>query len=205
VRVKRYKLQKLSESLTVMADTVRHFKRSVEVVSALGSHAHIVNTINFFPDEKRPDIYFEITELVNGQRLDEMMAKTQRALLLEEQLDYLEPLCEALQIAHNHKEDGKKRPVYHRNVSPETVFITQEKVVKLADFDFAKYGLHTITPLRGAPLLLQLLLLVISTRLVSCGIFWPAYHPIIPTPAFHLHRPRQRLMPSSYLKLHALS
>ncbi len=146
VRVKRYKLQKLSEPLTAMADTVRQFKRSVEVVSALGNNSpHILNTMNFFPDEKRPDIFFEITELVNGQRLDEIMEETRRGLSLDEQLDYLEPLCEALQIAHNHKEEGKKRPVYHRNVSPETVFVTHEKVVKLADFDFAKYGTQTIT------------------------------------------------------------
>jgi len=53
-------------------------------------------------------------------------------------------LCEALQHAHNHTEDGRKRAVYHRNVSPETVFLTKDGV-KLADFDFAKYGDYTIT------------------------------------------------------------
>jgi serine/threonine protein kinase len=192
VRVKRYTLQRLTD-LAQMAETVRQFKRSVEVVSVLGNQSsHILNTINFFPDEKRPDVFFEITEMVNGQRLDEIMAKTRRVLSLDEQLDYLEPLCEALQLAHNHKEEGKKRPVYHRNVSPETIFVTQDKVVKLADFDFAKYGPDTITQPKKvliekpytAPEVLEFAsLATAASDIYSLGVLWyflaclPVYDP----------------------------
>lgn len=151
VRLKRYKIQKLSAPQSLLLHTVRQFKRSVEVVSALGSHPNIVTTSNFFPDSRRPDIYYEITELV-GERLDEIMAKTYRALSLDEQLDYLEPLCEVLKFAHNHKDKktGRNNPIYHRNINPATIFVdrdmgTNKKIIKLADFDFAKYGQYTIT------------------------------------------------------------
>jgi len=156
VRVKRYKLQRLTAPQQLLTQTVRHFKRDVEVVSALGSHPHIVMTMNFFPDEKRPDIYYEITELVDGKRLDEIIKDTHRALTLDEQLNYLQPVCQALAHAHNHRQRGQKRPVYHRNVCPETVMVSRSGIVKLADFDFAKYPGSPTLILAGAPLIEKL-------------------------------------------------
>lgn len=148
VRMKRYKLPRLNAPSAIIEQEVLQFKRSVEVGVALGFHPHILYTTNFFPDSKRPDVFYEITELPTGERLDEIMAKTYRILPLNEQMDYLEPLCDALQYAHNYKDaDGRKKPVYHRNICPETVFLSAEKQVKLADFDFAKFGLHTINPM----------------------------------------------------------
>jgi hypothetical protein len=146
VRLKRYQLPRLSQP--AMALAIHHFKRSVEALSALGSHTNILQTQNFFPDPERPDVFYEVTELVPGagRRLDEIMARARKPFSLDEQLDYLEQLSLALAHAHNHKAaDGRKSPVYHRNISPDTIFVTNEGVVKLADFDFAKYGPHTIT------------------------------------------------------------
>jgi serine/threonine protein kinase len=146
VRLKRYQLPKLSQSQ--MEITIRQFKRSVEAVSALGPHPNILYTLNFFPDPERPDVFYEITELVTGSggRLDEIMVRTKGMLALNEQLKYLEPLCSALQHAHNHKgPNGHKMPVYHRNIGPETVFVTDDNIVKLGDFDFAKFGNETIS------------------------------------------------------------
>jgi serine/threonine protein kinase len=144
VRLKHYQLLKLSQPIREV--DIRQFKRSMEAVFSLGFHPNILISLNFFPDPTRPDVFYEVTELVNGWRLDEIMAKTQRTLSLEEQLVYLEPLCAALDHAHNHKgPDGKNKPVYHRNICPETIFVTNDNIVKLGDFDFAKFGNETIT------------------------------------------------------------
>jgi serine/threonine protein kinase len=148
VRVKRYQFHKFSGELVDMVETIRHFKRSVEVVSALGQNAYILNTNTFFADDKSPYIYYEVTELPTGPRLDTIMENTRQALKLEEQLQYLLSICEALRLMYNyHNHDGYNEPIYHRNISPKTVFSMQNGTVKLADFDFAKFGTHTINPL----------------------------------------------------------
>lgn len=128
VRVKRYSLNKFSER---SKGNIKQFKLNAEAVSKMGHHPNILQTMDFFPDFNRPDIYYEITE-PTGDRLDDIVATRPKPLSLEEQLSYLEPLCEALEHSHINK-------IYHRNLNPETVFISNAGGVKLADFDFAKY------------------------------------------------------------------
>ena len=136
VRVKRYELPNLSYETE---KNRRHFQQSAEAVSKIGSPPNILNTLDCFWDPSRNHVFYEITELPTGKRLDEAMAHWRNPLSLEEQLDCVEPLCLALQHAHRHQ-------VYHRNLNPETIFITQDGVVKLADFDFAKLvGEQTIS------------------------------------------------------------
>ncbi len=182
VRVKRYQLQRLSQP--AMDRDIRHFRRCAESVAALGFHPHILNTFDFFPDPQRPDVLYEITELARD-RLDEVMARTtltKRSLSLENQLDYLEPLCKALAFAHNHKgERGGYSPIYHRNISPETVFVTNDNIVKLGDFDFAKFGPHTITvgeqpliekPYTAPELLENASLASAASDIYALGVLW---------------------------------
>jgi len=151
VRLKRYQLLKLNQPGRNV--DIRHFSRSMEAVFSLGFHPNILISFDFFPDSERPDVFYEVTELVTGRRLDVIMAGTKKKLSLEEQLDYMNPLCEALGHAHNHKEpNGRRSPVYHRNICPETVFVTNDNIVKLGDFDFAKIRAETIS-VRGQPLI----------------------------------------------------
>jgi hypothetical protein len=137
VRIKRYRLDNISG---ISENTIDQFKRSAEAVSMMGYHPNILHTVNFFPDPNRPDVFYEVTEFImKGDRLDEIMAQCNEHLALGKQLDYIESLGVALMHAHEHN-------VYHRNLNPETVFVTGDDVVKLADFDFAKIlGKHTIT------------------------------------------------------------
>src|SRR5579875_2765747 len=155
VRIKCYHLQTLSDE-QVTAKSIEQFKRSIEVVSSLGYHPNIVQTLNFFPDSKYYDLYYEVTEFVNGKRLDEFLEQRHQqghSLSLDEQINMLKALCQALQFAHNHKDPaGNPTPVYHRNVSFESIFLdhnrhTNKDVVKLADFNFAKFGPHTLNPM----------------------------------------------------------
>ena len=57
----------------------------------MGGHENILNTVNFFPDSDRPDVFYEVTELIRGDRLDEIIAQCNRPVSLEQQLDYLDP------------------------------------------------------------------------------------------------------------------
>jgi hypothetical protein len=156
VRLKAYRLNILANE-RVTERTITQFKRDLEVVNSLGYHPNIVWTIQFFPDPRYYGLYYEVTEPINGPRLDEYIAQRrseQHAFSFAEQITILDALCQALQHAHNHT----PTPIYHRNISTETVFITrndrtQREVIKLADFDFAKFGVHTINPMRpGHPL-----------------------------------------------------
>jgi Protein tyrosine and serine/threonine kinase/Nuclease-related domain len=138
VRLKRYQLLTMAQPNRQF--DVLQFSRNAAAFTAMGPHHNILSSTNFIADE-RPDIFYEVTELIDpaGGRLDEIMARTTDPIPLHEQLSYLKQLCHALDFAHSHN-------IYHRNICPETIFVTKENVVKLADFDFAKYGTHTINP-----------------------------------------------------------
>jgi serine/threonine protein kinase len=159
VRLKCYHLHTLANK-RVTEKTIAHFKRDLEVVNSLGYHPNIVQTRDFFPDPKYYDLYYEVTESIDGKRLDELMAQRSqkdRCFSLWEQITILEALCSALQHAHNHQNaNGDTEPVYHRNISSNTIFLACDStsgrsVIKLADFDFAKFGKHTINPMHLGP------------------------------------------------------
>lgn len=128
VRIKRYQLDDISSTSGLV---VERFTQSAKAVSRLGPHPNILQTYDFFPDPNRPHVFYEVTELPRGERLDEFMANCHTPLSFELQLGYIEPLCQALIHAHKHN-------VYHRNLNPEAIFVTRDRAVKLADFDFAK-------------------------------------------------------------------
>lgn len=131
VRIKIYQ-SKVSKEIR---DRVR---RDADAVTQLGHHPNILYTINFIPDPERSDLYYEITELIDGVRLDKLMANRKDPLPFDLQISYLKQLCIALSHAHG-------RGIIHRNICPETIYIAHGGVVKLADFDFAKVdGFATI-------------------------------------------------------------
>lgn len=137
VRVKRYEMPTVEPGR--MAELENHFKRNITAVSRLHSDANILHSRHFFQGPEGPYVFYEVTEPTDGSRLDEIMVRTKQPLTLAEQLHYLEPLSSALHAAHTYTTpEGERSPILHRNVNPETVYITREGVVKLGDFDFAK-------------------------------------------------------------------
>jgi hypothetical protein len=148
-RLKRYQLTSLDEEKTDI--DIRKFQRSAEAVFALGEHPNILTTREFFADDVRQeqDVFYEITDLPTGPGLEDAMhmkAQQDREMPLAQQLGFLVPICQALQHAHNHRDQrNRPDPIYHRNICSETVFQMQDGTVKLGDFDFAKFGDETIT------------------------------------------------------------
>lgn len=135
VRIKVYQSPSLSQS----SERLRHqFERDAKTITKLGVHPNILQLYDFFIDSNRPDTFYEVTELVDGFRLDELLSHRQIPVPLSDQLGIILPICEALSRAH---ENG----ICHRNLNPETIFITQKGIVKVGDFDFAKIeGTQTI-------------------------------------------------------------
>jgi len=172
VRIKRYKIPHFSINNQTI---IENFERNARAVALLDSHPNILQTYDFFPHPSRADIFYEITELIKGERLDQIMSKCETTIPLKQQIRYLNSLCDALDHAH-------KNGVYHRNISPQTVHITGIGVVKLADFDFAKIvGKKTIsvpTELLVENLLTAPELLVSSSKatpmsdIYSLGCLW---------------------------------
>lgn len=131
VRIKVYTLPKL---VGEQADYNRRlFEQSARASFKLGGHRNLVRTLEFFPDIENPARYYEITELPPGKRLDTQLKARRRPYSAKLQLRYMQDLCRAVQHAHRNN-------VLHRNISLETVFITRDNMLKLADFDFARLG-----------------------------------------------------------------
>ncbi len=128
VRIKVFHLPSLYATSKKM---IENYKRGAEAVDRMGGHQNILQHRNFFRDPDRPDTFYEVTEWIRGERLDGIMAQYEEPLPVMKQLDIIESLGAALKQAHGHD-------IFHRNLNPETVLITDDGVVKLADFDYAK-------------------------------------------------------------------
>lgn len=126
----RLKLYRLPNIFNEPEKLKLKFTRNAQAIARMGTHPNILQTYDFFQDSNRPDIFYEITELPAGLRLDEVMLQCEKPLPLSTQLKYLRSLCEALFHIHSHK-------VYHRNLSPQTVFVSEDGV-QLGDFNYAK-------------------------------------------------------------------
>ena len=112
-------------------DAAGRFKREALAVATL-HHPNICPFFDFGDHEGRP---FLVTELLEGETLDERMARD--PLRSEDILDYATQMAEALKAAH-------AKGFVHRDIKPSNMFLTTEGEVKLLDFGLAK-------PLRWNP------------------------------------------------------
>lgn len=136
VRIKRYELQTFKNA----EREIKQFQRNAEVMSRLGSHPNLLNTLDFFQESET--VFYEITELPPKTRLDELMAeyaKERKAVPFQRQIELLEGICLGLDHAHKYKSVSEQIDgIFHRNLKPETVFVDENGKVKVADFDFGK-------------------------------------------------------------------
>lgn len=135
VRLKCYKLNNFRQ----LPENIEQFKKDATALSKLGSHQNIVQSIRFFPDISNELFYYEVTELVRGDRLDIWMQNYKQLLAFQKQLEIIEQLCDALSYSHGYKnEKGEAEPIIHRNINDTCIYISPTGLVKLADFDFSK-------------------------------------------------------------------
>ncbi|MBB3168026.1 bifunctional serine/threonine-protein kinase/formylglycine-generating enzyme family protein [Simiduia aestuariiviva] len=99
----------------------------------LSSELSHPNIINVFDVQNDGDNWFITMELLEGQSLRSYIASheaTRTPIEVEETLDIVSTLCDALAHAH-----GK---TVHRDIKPENIFLCEDGTVKLMDFGIAR-------------------------------------------------------------------
>ncbi|RYD21452.1 MAG: serine/threonine protein kinase [Verrucomicrobiaceae bacterium] len=103
----------------------RRFAREARSLAAL-NHPHIVGVHDF---GEAGGYFYLLMEFVDGVNLRQLMRS--RRLTRDEALGIIEPVCAALQAAH-------ELGIVHRDVKPENLLIGRNGVVKIADFGIAR-------------------------------------------------------------------
>lgn len=112
----------------VMLDStnLKRFENEALIAASL-SHPNIVKVYNHGTIAGVPYI---ANEYVKGQTLKEVI-DFRGALPLEEAVDYMIQLTDALYFAHQHN-------IVHRDVKPENIFVMPDGTIKLGDFGIAQ-------------------------------------------------------------------
>jgi serine/threonine protein kinase len=107
--------------------TFKTFAQEAEILRKL-EHPHIVRLFEFDRDD---DLVFIIMEWVDGTNLRKAIADRRSPYTLNEISSILEPVCAALHYAHQNQ-------VYHCDVKPANILISQTGKVLLSDFGIAQ-------------------------------------------------------------------
>ena len=105
---------------------VARFRREAQAAANL-SHPNIVAIYDWGQDE---GTYFMVMELIRGRTLREII-KSEGALLPRRSAEIAAEAAAALSIAHQHG-------VFHRDIKPGNIMITEDGSVKVTDFGIAR-------------------------------------------------------------------
>jgi len=125
-------------ALKTVPAQLRHDLRAIanlkaEVNTALAlNHEHICRIHEF---QECPEAQFVVMELVDGPSLDTLLLRQAqqggRGFDLAQVLEWLRPVCAALDYAHG-------KGVVHRDLKPGNILVGKSGVVKVADFGLAR-------------------------------------------------------------------
>ncbi|HSL22314.1 MAG TPA: protein kinase [Vicinamibacterales bacterium] len=104
------------------------------------------NIVSITTAEKQDNIFFIVMEYVQGETLENILART-GALELPRALDYACQICNAVDHAH-------RQGVIHRDLRPANVLVSDADVVKVADFGtsrFLEIAAHGTTVIGSPP------------------------------------------------------
>jgi len=105
---------------------VARFRREAQAAANL-SHPNIVAIFDWGQDE---GTYFMVMELIRGRTLREIM-RSEGAIMPRRAAEIASEAAAALSIAHQHG-------VYHRDIKPGNIMITEDGAVKVTDFGIAR-------------------------------------------------------------------
>ena len=126
---RRVAVKVLARHLAIQPEMAQRFENEAEAASVL-QHRSIIEIFDF--GKLADGTPYIAMELLEGEELKQSLRRRKR-LTPAEVLPYLEPICAALQVAHD-------RGVVHRDLKPENIFVLKgdELAIKLLDFGIAK-------------------------------------------------------------------
>ncbi|MBN1814106.1 MAG: protein kinase, partial [Anaerolineae bacterium] len=127
-RIKQYDVPTVG-SARELEEAVSRFKRDMAALVEAGPHPNLVMPYQFRRDESSDERYYLILEWVGDHTLADRLAAG--PVEPGEQLRILGDVAAALAHCHAHG-------VYHRNLSPTSVYLTFDGRAKVGDFDFAR-------------------------------------------------------------------
>ena len=114
-------------------DMLSRFRREAQAAGRL-THPNIVSVYEYGEDQ---DIAFIAMEFVCGRELKKYFENNER-FNMQDIVRLMSQLLDALEYSHN-------RGVVHRDIKPANIIITEERVVKVADFGIAKIESSQLT------------------------------------------------------------
>lgn len=116
----------LRPEFTKDATFVENFKRESQAAAGL-SHPNIVGVYDV---GREGNINYIVMELIEGTTLNQLIAD-EAPMDYRKVIDITKQVASALRVAHKNK-------IIHRDVKPHNIMITNDGVVKLADFGIAR-------------------------------------------------------------------
>ena len=124
----------IRDDVSLDTTTLKRFENEALIAASL-NHPNIVKVYNHGTIAGVPYI---ANEYVKGQTLKDVI-DFRGAIPMEEAVDYMLQLTDALDFAHQHN-------IVHRDVKPQNIIISTDGKVKLSDFGIAKAATsNTIT------------------------------------------------------------
>lgn len=121
-------IKKMSARLADMAPQAREMLlREAKTVAQL-HHPGVVDIYEILQDDG--DLYL-VFELLKGKTALHLLAEAGGRLPLEQVVELLRPVCQALEFAHG-------RGILHRDLKPGNIMLTEQGHVKLMDFGIAR-------------------------------------------------------------------
>jgi len=128
VRIKQYDVPYVG-SEKELDKAIDRFQRDMSALRAAGRHTNLVMPYRFRRDESSDERHYLILEWTGDQTLADRLAAG--PIELSEQKKILAGIADALAHCHQHG-------VYHRNLSPASIYLTLQGQAVVGDFDFAK-------------------------------------------------------------------
>jgi len=145
VRIKQYDVPAIG-SQRELEEAVSRFKRDMAALVKAGPHPNLVMPHQFVRDESSDERYYLILDWAGERTLAEWLAEG--PIPQEEQLRILRGVAVALAHCHQHG-------VYHRNLSPHSIYLSTSGQARVGDFDFAKVPTVTKTLAKTGKLLVE--------------------------------------------------
>jgi len=158
VRIKQYDVPEVG-SARELEEAVGRFKRDMAALVQAGPHPNLVMPYQFRRDESSDERYYLVLEWTGEGTLADRIAAG--PIGMGDQLHILNDVAAALTHCHAHQ-------VYHRNLSPSSVYLTLAGRAKVGDLDFARVP-------------------TITRTLAQTGVALVTGRHVSPEQAFHAH------------------